>query len=153
MTKCQLSGMQGGSRTTEWSWIWNSKPFRAFGLWMLQATGRLWHDATHAACSSGELPNYGGKGSCVAIMESFSNSGLGKGRASFYMEIFWGKLICRGQDQHLRDLAWWTVNWAADFSRSVVWCVSLPYLHDYVPAVHLPGCKFNHFYVLVVSVG
>lgn len=89
-------------------------------LWTLDAPGhrqvmQLWHDATHAACSSGELPNYGGKGSCVAIMESFSNSGLGKGRASFCMEIFWWKVICHGQDQHLRDLAWWIVNWAADF--------------------------------------
>ena len=95
-------------------------------LWTLSAAGtrqvmELWHDATHDACSSGELPDYGGKGSCVALIESFSNSGLGKGRASFYLECFWGKVICHGHGrQDDLNIAWWTANWCADFSRSVV---------------------------------
>ena len=82
---------------------------------------QMWHDASHDACSSGELPDYGGKGACVALVASFSNSQLGKGRVSFYLECFWGKVICHGHGRpNERNLAWWTVNWCGDFSRSVV---------------------------------
>ena len=95
-------------------------------LYTLNAPGhreilKMWHDASHDAVDSGRFPDYGGKGSCVALIASFSGSGLGKGRASYYMETFWGKVLCHDQDQHLRDLAWWTLRWAADFNRSLVW--------------------------------
>lgn len=96
-------------------------------LWTLNAAGtrqvmELRRDATHDACSSGELPDYGGKGACIALVGSFAkNSQLGKGRASFYLECFWGKVIVHGHRRpNERNLAWWTVNWCGDFSRSVV---------------------------------
>ena len=95
-------------------------------LYTLNAPGhreilKMWHDSSHDAVDSGRFPDYGGKGSCVALIASFSGSGLGKGRASYYMETFWGKVLCHDQDQHLRDLAWWTLRWAAAFNRSLVW--------------------------------
>lgn len=94
-------------------------------LWTLDRPGdrevlEMYHNSTHAATDENTFPDYGGKGSCIALVASLSESGLGKGRASFYMEVFWGKVLIHGQDQHLRRLAWWTLNWAADFSRSLV---------------------------------
>ena len=39
----------------------------------------------------------------MALIESFSNSGLGKGRASFCLECFWGKVICHGHGRPVED--------------------------------------------------
>ena len=128
-------------------------------LWTLSAAGtrqvmELWHDATHDACSSGELPDYGGKGSCVALIESFSNSGLGKGRASFYLECFWGKVICHGHGrQDDLNIAWWTANWCADFSRSVVRGLdfSLMYFYSFIVWSSLSTCFVNCLHSNVFS--
>ena len=58
-----FTGMQGGSRTTEWSWIWNSENFRPFGLWMLQAPGRSW------SCGTMQLMMHAAQESCQTTVE------------------------------------------------------------------------------------
>ena len=79
---------------------------------------KMWH-ASHDAVDSGRFPDYGGKGSCIYLIASFSGSDMGKGRASYttWRPFAWGKVTCHDQDQHLRDLPWWTLRWAADFNR------------------------------------
>lgn len=127
-------------------------------LWTLNAAGtrqvmELWHDATHDACSSGELPDYGGKGACIALVGSFAkNSQLGKGRASFYLECFWGKVIVHGHGRpNERNLAWWTVNWCGDFSRSVVWVFLFFYCMVFVVDLFCQLSSFKCMFILLTS--
>ena len=80
------------------------------------------HDACHDGVDRGELPSYGGKGGCTIIASAFTSTNLGKGRCSFYLECWWGRVLYRPlpQDDYAkRRLVWWTLQFAADWAR--VW--------------------------------
>ena len=83
-----------------------------------------YHAATQGAAAGGRLPDYGGRIGCIKVLDWFSSTGL-KARASFYLEVWWGQTLLHNEDPALRDLAFWTLRFAADYCRSLVWiCVS-----------------------------
>ena len=111
MRLCEMEGIYGNGFLEAMSYRQSYGSYRRG----LREILKMWH-ASHDAVDSGRFPR---QGSCIYLIASFSGSDMGKGRAAYttWRPFAWGKVMCHDQDQHLRDLAWWALHWAADFNR------------------------------------